>query len=45
MCDTLEEDIGLANRMIVLKDGRIVQELACPKGRKPTPLDIIGYIV
>ncbi len=45
MCDTLEEDIGLCNRMIIMKDGRIVHELPCPKEAKPVPLDIIGYIV
>jgi ribose transport system ATP-binding protein len=45
MCDTLEEDIGLSHRMIVLKDGRVVQEVPCGKGRKPAPVDVIGYIV
>jgi len=45
MCDTLEEDIGLAHRMIVLKDGKVVTEIPCEKGRKPAPLDVIGYIV
>ncbi|HVO39268.1 MAG TPA: sugar ABC transporter ATP-binding protein [Spirochaetia bacterium] len=45
MCDTLEEDIGLCNRMVVMKDGKIVRDIPCPKGAKPTPLDIIGYIV
>jgi ribose transport system ATP-binding protein len=45
MCDTLEEDIGLANRLVVMKDGRIVRELDCPRGGKPAPLDVIGYIV
>jgi ribose transport system ATP-binding protein len=45
MCDTLEEDIGLSDRILVMKDGRTVKEIACPKGAKPTPLDIIGYVV
>ncbi len=45
MCDTLEEDIGLCNRMLVMKDGKVVKELSCPREKKPTPLDIIGYIV
>jgi ribose transport system ATP-binding protein len=45
MCDTLEEDIGLCNRMLVMKDGKVVKELPCPREKKPTPLDIIGYIV
>ncbi len=45
MCDTLEEDIGLCNRMIVMKDGKVTKEIACPKEAKPTALDVIGYIV
>lgn len=45
MCDTLEEDIGLSNRMIVMKDGKIVREIPCPKDAKPSPLAVIGYIV
>ena len=45
MCDTLEEDIGLSNRMIIMKDGRVVKEIPCPKDAKPAPIDIIGYIV
>lgn len=45
MCDTLEEDIGLCNRMIILKDGRMVREVSCPADRKPTPLDLIDAIV
>ncbi len=45
MSDRLEEDIGLCNRMIIMKDGEITEELACPVNDKPTPLDIISYIV
>jgi len=45
MCDTLEEDIGLCNRMLVMKDGEVVRDIPCPRGGKPTPLDVIGYIV
>jgi ribose transport system ATP-binding protein len=45
MCDTLEEDLGLSNRMLVMKDGRLVGELACPPKRKPSPKDVIGLIV
>ena len=25
MCDTLEEDIGLCNRMLIMRDGRLVE--------------------
>ena len=45
MCDTLEEDIGLANRMLVMKDGRVTGELACEAHAKPAPVDVIGYVV
>jgi ribose transport system ATP-binding protein len=45
MCDTLEEDIGLASRLLVLKDGRLVKELDSPPQGKPTPQDIISLIV
>jgi len=45
MSDRLEEDIGLCNRMIIMKDGNVTEELACPVNNKPTPVDIISYIV
>jgi ribose transport system ATP-binding protein len=45
MCDTLEEDIGLCNRMLIMKDGRLVSEIGCPRDRKPNPTDIIALIV
>ena len=45
MCDTLEEDIGLCNRMLIMKDGRLVSQLDCPRDRKPTPSHVIALIV
>jgi ribose transport system ATP-binding protein len=45
MCDTLEEDIGLSSRMLIMKDGRLVNEVNCPPYRKPSPGDIISSIV
>ena len=45
MCDTLEEDIGLATRLLIMRDGRLVKEISSPPGQKPTPQDIIGLIV
>ncbi len=45
MCDTLEEDIGLANRLIVMKDGRLVKEVDCSPQKKPSPQEIISLIV
>ena len=45
MCDTLEEDIGLANRIVIMKDGRVTREVDCPGDGKPTPQDVIDAIV
>lgn len=45
MCDTLEEDIGLGNRIVIMKDGKVTREVDCPKDAKPTPQDIIEAIV
>ncbi|MBD3308844.1 ATP-binding cassette domain-containing protein, partial [candidate division KSB3 bacterium] len=45
MSDTLEEDIGLCNRMLTMRDGEVTQEIACPSDQKPAPVDIIEYIV
>jgi len=45
MCDTLEEDIGLCNRMLIMKDGRLVSEISCPRDKKPSPANIIALIV
>ncbi len=45
MCDTLEEDIGLSSRMLIMKDGRFVTEVDCSPNKKPTPSDVIGAIV
>jgi len=41
MCDSLEEDIGLSNRLLVLKDGRLTQEIDSPADRKPSVLEVI----
>jgi ribose transport system ATP-binding protein len=45
MCDTLEEDIGLSHRMLVMKDGRLVGEVLCPRDKKPGPNELISLIV
>ena len=45
MCDTLEEDIGLSNRMLIMKDGLLVDEVQCPADAKPAPVDVIASIV
>jgi ribose transport system ATP-binding protein len=45
MSDRLEEDIGLCNRMLVMKDGELTGELGCPADDKPAPVDVISYMV
>jgi ribose transport system ATP-binding protein len=45
MCDTLEEDIGLSNRVVIMKDGQVVREVDSSPKEKPTPADIIGAVV
>jgi ABC-type sugar transport system ATPase subunit len=45
MCDTLEEDIGLCSRMLIMRDGRLVREISCPPLGKPGPNEIIGSMV
>jgi ribose transport system ATP-binding protein len=45
MCDTLEEDIGLSNRMVIMKDGQVTKEIDCPAESKPSPMDLIDAIV
>jgi len=45
MCDTLEEDIGLSDRMLVMKDGRLVREVDSAPQEKPSPQSIITLIV
>jgi len=45
MCDTLEEDIGLCSRMLVMRDTRLVREISCPPLGKPSPSEIIGSMV
>ena len=44
MGDSFEEDIGLANRIIVMKDGKISGILDANIS-KPTPSDLIQYVV
>jgi len=45
MCDTLEEDIGLANRLLVMRERRLISELDASAGRKPSPQELIKLIV
>jgi ribose transport system ATP-binding protein len=45
IADTLEETIGLSNRIFTMKDGVITQEFAAPPEAKPTPFDLIQHMM
>ncbi|MDE1949071.1 MAG: sugar ABC transporter ATP-binding protein [Burkholderiales bacterium] len=44
MADTLEEAIGLAHTIAVLKDGRIQQWFDCRPGAKPSLYDLVHHM-
>jgi ribose transport system ATP-binding protein len=43
--DTLEEAIGLAHTILVIKDGKIRKTFECQVGSKPTLFDLIHYMI
>ena len=43
--DTLDEVIGLSNTILVMRDGEITSRFDAPPGAKPTPVDILRYMV
>jgi ribose transport system ATP-binding protein len=45
LADSLEEAIGMSDRIVVMSDGRITTEVGCPSGAKPTPLDLVKEMV
>lgn len=45
LADSLEEAIGMSDRIVVMSDGRVTTEVACPSGGKPTPLDLVKEMV
>ncbi|GBQ31104.1 sugar ABC transporter ATP-binding protein [Gluconacetobacter azotocaptans] len=45
IADTLEEAIGLSHTIAVVKDGEIKQWFNCQPGSKPSPYDLIRYMV
>ena len=45
VADTLEEAIGLAHTIVVLKDGEIRRRFDCAPGAKPAPLDLLHHMV
>ena len=45
LADSLEEAIGMSDRIVVMSDGRATTEISCPAGGKPTPLDLVKEMV
>ncbi|TNC72766.1 sugar ABC transporter ATP-binding protein [Rubellimicrobium roseum] len=45
VADTLEEAIGLAHTIIVVKDGRIQKTFGATSGVKPTPFDLLHHMI
>jgi ribose transport system ATP-binding protein len=43
--DTLEEVIGLSNRILVMRDGAITARLDAPPGAKPAQVDLLRHMV
>ncbi len=43
--DTLDETIGLGNRVFVMKDGMVTKVFEAPPGGKPEQLDIVKYMM
>jgi ribose transport system ATP-binding protein len=45
LADTLEETIALSHRIIVMKDGRIVDRIEAPQGAKPSQVTVVEKMV
>lgn len=45
IADTLEEAIGLAHTIIVVKDGVTQKHFECEPGNKPTPFDLVHHMI
>jgi ribose transport system ATP-binding protein len=43
--ESLEEVIGMSDRIVVLKDGVVTAELAAPTSAKPTEVDVIKHMM
>ncbi|MDR3494727.1 MAG: sugar ABC transporter ATP-binding protein [Ancalomicrobiaceae bacterium] len=43
--DTLEETIGLAHTILVMRDGRVTAKIDAAPGAKPAQVDLIEYMV
>jgi ribose transport system ATP-binding protein len=45
IADTLEETIGLSNRIFTMKDGVVTHQFEAAPDNKPTPLDLIQHMM
>jgi ribose transport system ATP-binding protein len=45
LADSLEEAIGMSDRIVVMNDGRVTSSVDCASGAKPTPLDLVKEMV
>ena len=45
IADSLEELIGLSNTILIMKDGELTKSMPSDPGAKPTPQDLIRYMV
>jgi ribose transport system ATP-binding protein len=43
--DTLNEVIGLSSRILVMRDGAVVETFDAPTGGKPDQVDLVRYMV
>jgi len=43
--ESLEEIIGLADRIVVLRDGRVSAEIPAPATAKPTEVDVVRHMM
>ena len=43
--DTLEEVIGLSNRILVMRDGEVTATFEAPPDNKPAQVDLIRFMV
>jgi len=43
--ESLEEVIGMSDRIVVMKDGRVTAELSAPTAAKPTEVDVIKHMM
>lgn len=43
--DELPEVIGVSNRLLVMREGQVVMEIAAPADRKPSEIDVFRHLV